>query len=387
MSSWLPTILKITAREVRLIVKDHSLLLTLLIAPVLYAFFYGSIYINKEEEEVPLAVVDADQSHLSRLITEQLNNTQIVQVLPAADLHQAQLMMNNSQCQGYLYFEKGLEEKVLSLQQANMVLAVNVSRFLPSSDLLGMVTQVSLTVSGGVRLQYFQKKGMIEAIAMRETSPVNLDYRPLFNERTSYGAYLLPGLLMLILQQTLLLGLAASMAREREKQAMGALWQLSGYRFSVLFIGKGLFYFLLFAAYAFFFLTVNFTLLKLPVRGSVLALIPLLALFIATLIPMGLWIGSLFKTQLLSVQLMGFSTYPFFLITGYAWPYSALPLVLQWLSALLPTTPFLKAYTTLVQQGGDAQQILSPVVHLLALWCFYSLLLAWKTGKAPAPVR
>ena len=368
--------LTIAAREVRTIAKDHSLLLTLLLAPLLYAFFYGSIYINKEEVNVPLAVVDDDQSALSRLLTEQFNNTQSIHVVGAKDVQAAQEMLNREEVQGYIYLQQGLEEKVMGLQQANIVLAVSVSRFLPPSDLLSAVTQVSMTVSAGVRLKYFQKKGMTEAIAMQETNPVALDYRPLFNERTSYGAYLLPGLLMLILQQTLLIGLAASMARERQENTMKELYQLAGNRFATAFSGKGAFYFILYAGYALFFLTVNFSILKLPIRGDYFSLALLIGLFIATLIPMAMWLGTLFKTTLLAVQIMGFSTYPFFLITGYAWPYAELPVYLQALSALLPTTPFLQAYTTIVQQGGDLAQVVPQVAHLAALWLAYALFLA-----------
>jgi ABC-2 type transport system permease protein len=366
----------IAARELRTIARDHSLLLTLLLAPLLYAFFYGSIYINKEEVNVPLAVVDDDQSALSRLLTEQFNNTQAIQVVGAKDVHEAQEMLNREDVQGYIYLQKGLEEKVMGLQQANIVLAVSVSRFLPPSDLLGAVTQVSMTVSAGVRLKYFQKNGMTEAIAMRETNPVALDYRPLFNERTSYGAYLLPGLLMLILQQTLLIGLATSMARERQENTFRELYQLAGNRFTTAFAGKGIFYFILYGIYALFFLTVNFSILKLPIRGDYFSLVLLIGLFIASLIPMALWLGSLFRTTLLAVQLMGFSTYPFFLITGYAWPYEELPFFLQALSALLPATPFLQAYTTIVQQGGDLWQAIPQVAHLAALWLAYAVLLA-----------
>jgi ABC-2 type transport system permease protein len=373
----------IIKRELQLIAKDHSILLTVLIAPLLYAFFYGSIYINKEESEVPLAIVDDDQSGLSRLLAMQLDNTGMVQVRQAFTLREAEQLLSSAQCQGYLYFEKGLEKKVLSLQQAHAVLAVNASRFLPSSDLLSEVTTVCLTISAGVRLQYFQKNGMTAAIAMRETNPLALDYRPLFNERTSYGAYLLPGLLMLILQQTLLLGLSASMAGEREKQTWAQLLQMADNKLLKALSGKGAFYFILFAAYAFFFLSVNFYLLQLPLRGNLLLLACLLALFIATLIPLGMHIGRCFRSQLLAVQVMGFSTYPFFLLSGYAWPYEQLPPLLQWLSALLPTTPFLAAYTAIVQQGGGLLQVMQPLAHLLALWAGYSLLLWLRLRPKP----
>ncbi len=101
----------IAARELRTIARDHSLLLTLLLAPLLYAFFYGSIYINKEEVNVPLAVVDDDQSALSRLLTEQFNNTQAIQVVGAKDMREAQEMLNREDVQGYIYLQEGTGRK------------------------------------------------------------------------------------------------------------------------------------------------------------------------------------------------------------------------------------------------------------------------------------
>ena len=68
-------------REIARIASDHSLLLTLILAPLFYAFFYGSIYINKEEEEVQLAVVDDDNSNLSRLLSQQIDHSQIVKLI------------------------------------------------------------------------------------------------------------------------------------------------------------------------------------------------------------------------------------------------------------------------------------------------------------------
>ncbi|AFD09472.1 ABC transporter permease [Solitalea canadensis] len=360
-------------REAALIAKDHSLLLTLLIAPVLYAFFYGSIYINKEEEEIPMAIVDMDHSGLSKQLAEQINNLQAIELISAPGLDEAQKMMYKGQTQGYLFIENGLEKKVLSLQSANIVLAANAARFLPSSDLLSGVTQVSLTVGAGVRLKFYEMQGLNEATAMHEVMPLNLDNRPLFNERVSYGAFLLPGILALILQQTLLIGLTGSMASEREKNTINQLSDTAG-NYSVALWGKGSFYFLLFMCYAFFFLTVNFTVLKLPVRGSAFDITVIMALFLLTIIPMGIWIGSLFKSQLLCVQIMAFSTYPVFLVTGYSWPFESLPLPLQWFSSLLPTTPFLKVYTSLVQQGGGLMNNVEAILHLLLLWLFYSAL-------------
>lgn len=365
-------------RELRLITNDHSLLLTLLIAPVLYAFFYGSIYINKEEQDVKIAVVDGDGSSLSRLISKEINATKIAAVIPVANLEQAKEKMYHGDVEGYLYLESGLESNVLSLQQGNVVLALNASRFLPSSDLTSAITKICLTLSAGVRLNYFKMQGKGSELAMQETNPVKLDYRPLYNESGSYGGFLLPGLLALILQQTLLIGLSESMSAERGEKRLSELLRLGRGSPSAMLWGKGLWYFLLYCCYALFFLTVNFQILNLPLRGSVFDISVLMVLFLLTLIPMGLWIGSLFKSQIIAMQVLAFSTYPIFLITGYSLPYVSLPEAIQWISALLPTTPFLKSYQSVTQAGGSLMDNMGAVVHLIILWLFFAGLFIFR---------
>lgn len=368
-------------REVKMVTKDHSLLLTLLIAPLLYAFFYGSIYSNKEEEKVPLSVVDDDHSKLSRQLTEQIGRTQMAEVRYVASLQEAEEDVKRGTSQGFLYIEKGLERKILSLQQANMVVGLNAARFLPSSDLLGAITQVGLTAGAGVRLKYAQMQGLNNDMAMQETQPVMLDYRPLFNEKSSYGSFLLPGLLALILQQTLLLGLSSGASAERQKNGIAAWIQLSNYNPSTALWGKGLFYVLLFATYAFFFLNVNFNILHLEMRGSGWQLSLVMLLFILSLIPMGIVIGLAFRSQLLCTQVMAFSTYPFFLVTGYTWPLEKLPAALQWFSMLLPTTPFLQLYQGIVQQGAGIADRPDALFHLCALWAFYTIICLWRLTR------
>ncbi|MDN5626876.1 MAG: ABC transporter permease [Weeksellaceae bacterium] len=71
-------------REIRNVSKDASLFLILLLAPILYAFMYGSIYLNKGEEKVKLALVDDDATTISRTLTSELNSTSIIDIIPAS---------------------------------------------------------------------------------------------------------------------------------------------------------------------------------------------------------------------------------------------------------------------------------------------------------------
>lgn len=368
-------VLEILKRELRNVSKDSSLFLILLLAPILYAFMYGSIYLNKGEEKVKLALIDNDGTAISRTLTQQLNSTPMIEIVPSSNISEAQEMMFQGEVQGYFYIQSGFEKNIFSLKQTNVNLVLNASRFLPSSDLLSTATKVCLTVGAGVRKTYFNKKGMGEDEAMKMTNPINMDYRPLYNSGMTYGAFLLPGLLAIILQQTLLIGVAAAFTSEREEKKLLNLYQLSRQNISKMIFGKSMLYFVVFMIFGFFFSVVNFSVFDVEVRGNYFDLAVVSALFIATIIVFGMLIGSFFKTKLFAFQVLVFSSYPIFLITGYSMPYQALPRFVQILSDMLPTSPFLKTYISIVQAGGSLSDNLSSVIHLVVLWIVFELLL------------
>lgn len=368
-------IFNILKREVRNISKDSSLFLILLIAPVLYAFMYGSIYLNKGEEKVKLALIDDDGTAVSRLLTDQLNITSMIEIVPASDISEAQEKMYHGEVEGYFYIQKDLEKYILSQKQANVNLVLNASRFLPSSDLLSTVTKVCLTVGAGVRKTYFNKQGMGEDESMKMTNPINMDYRPLYNSSMTYGSFLLPGLLAIILQQTLLIGVAAGFTSEREEKKLSQLYQISGFNISKLIFGKAILYLCIFMIFGMFFAVVNFSVFGVTVRGSFFDLAFITAVFNSSVIILGMLIGSFFRSKLFAFQVLVFSSYPIFLITGYSMPYQSLPPAIQVMSDLLPTSPFLKVYISIVQAGGSLMDNINSVIHLLILLLILLILL------------
>lgn len=371
-------IFDILKREVRNISKDSSLFLILLIAPVLYAFMYGSIYLNKGEEKVKLALIDEDGTAVSRLLTEQLNSTPMIEIIPSSDISEAQEKMYQGEVEGYFYIQKDLEKYILSQKQADVNLVLNASRFLPSSDLLSTVTKVCLTVGAGVRKTYFNRQGMNEDESMKMTNPINMDYRPLYNSSMTYGSFLLPGLLAIILQQTLLIGVAAGFTSEREEKKLRDLYEISGFSISKMIFGKGMLYFCIFMIFGLFFAVVNFSVFGVTIRGSFPDLAFITAIFIASVIILGMLIGSFFKSKLFAFQVLVFSSYPIFLVTGYSMPYQSLPRGIQVFSDLLPTSPFLKVYISIVQTGGSVVDNMGSVVHLLVLLVALLLFLIFR---------
>ncbi len=94
-------IIQIFKRELRNVSKDSSLFLILLLAPILYAFMYGSIYLNKGEEKVKLALIDDDGTFISRTLTQQFNSTSMIEIVPASNIAEGQEKMYRGEVQGY----------------------------------------------------------------------------------------------------------------------------------------------------------------------------------------------------------------------------------------------------------------------------------------------
>ena len=364
--------IKLFYREIKRISKDHSLILSVLLAPFFYLFFYGSIYENKVEENVNLAVIDNNNSELSRELIQFIDASDKVETVPYLNREEAIRSIENGAVIGMLIIPSDFDASLKSMKGTDLELYLNNSRFLPSNDVNEVISKVALTMGAGVRLKWEQQNGTNSVAALWAAQPINLKDHSMFVNPISYGGFLLPGILLLILQQTLLIGLAESVAREIELKTYND-WLRFGVKNAI--IGKGLFYFILYMAYALFVHTVNYKVLALPNLSSAGDLTILYILFITLVIIFGIVIGTFFKKELYALQTVAFTSYPFFLLSGYAWPLESLPLWLKGVSNLFPITPMQDAYLMLVVKGATLPMVAPQLLHMLLLIVGYGSIL------------
>ena len=229
------------------------------------------------------------------------------------------------------------------------------------------VNEVVLTMAAGARVKYFEMQGYSIDQARELYEPLRIDVKPLFNTTETYGDFLIPGILALILQQTLLMGLSESIAKEREAESLAELFATAGRSMWALMSGKGAFYLALFSAYALFFYTVNFRVFSIPFRGSAMTLAILTLIFLLSVVYLSFFLSSFFHRKMIALQVLGLTSYPIFLISGYSWPLQVLPVPLRVLANLMPITPYLSAYTRIVQMGAGFGDVLPELRHLLLL--------------------
>jgi ABC-2 type transport system permease protein len=286
-------------------------------------------------------------------------------------------LMYKQEIQGFIWFPKGFEKKLLKLQGADVKMFLNTTRFLPSNDLNKTVNTVMMTVGSGVRLRYFEAHGINPKHAIELINPVLPEIRPIYNPTNNYGDFLLPGLLFLILQQTLLIGMGESVAVDNEK---GKFAKYLNDENSILnyITGKSAYYILLYFSYFMIFFFGVYPALGVTNHGNLFALMTVGMIFTGVVALLSILFGSFVKSQALYMGILAFSTYPFFMTSGYSWPVVAMPVPIQWLSQVIPTTHFLHAGTRIVVMGGSWGDVAADIYKLLILLGSLTLITAWR---------
>jgi len=362
--------------ELTLIVEDKSILLTCLIAPIFYAFFVGSIYKDKDVANIPIAIVDNDHSSLSRKVGRLIDSNEKIKVHGAySNIEDALFLFNSLDVQGILIIPNDFEKKALSLEGSTVELILNNTKFLTSNDINKGVQQVMLTVAGGVRLSYLISSKVPAELAEQQAQPIMPVVKSIFNATNNYGDYLLPVLLVLIIQQTLIIGFGQSVLHELVHFKSLSDPNINFFGFIKVFSAKGIYYVVLYASLFFLFYKVIFPYYHLDFKGSEFLHFLLSSLFILAVMVYTILLGTFFKTAIGWTEIMAFSTYPLFLVSGYSWPIEAMPKALQVFANLLPSTPYFTVFNKLATQGAGLMNIKTQVIHLLVLFLLGYLML------------
>jgi ABC-2 type transport system permease protein len=382
----------ILKREVIDLVKDSDIRILVLIAPLFYSIFYATIYLYKTEVEIPISVIDQNETALSRKYIKDLDAHQLIKVLNhSTDIKEGEKFLKDEIVQGVVIIPENFEENLKLGRHNTVKVLLNTHRFLHSNDINKAINEVGFVYAEESRMKVFNLKGVTPKQAEEMIEPVKEEMRFMYNPMLTYGDFLIPGVLMLILQQTLILGLAQSIAKERQEKRIRIWFENAHHSTSAAITGKTIVYFAFFMVYSFFFLTFHFWFFEVPSYSPLLNTIALTALFIFVNISFTVLIGSFFKSKLGVLQIIAFTSYPFFFLSGFAWPEIAFPESMKLLGDLLPIKPFLSAYMKTFRMGGDFSMIIPELRHLFVLAIGYSVLayirMRWVFAKTSRDER
>ena len=200
-------------------------------------------------------------------------------------------------------------------------------------------------------------------------APIQLEPNTWYNPDLRTAIYIVPGLVGVILTMTMVMLTAMAIARERER---GTLEQLivSPVKNIELVLGKIAPYIVIGYVQMTLILLAGRVVFDVPLVGSLAMLYALAFVFIAANLALGLFFSTLAKTQQQAMQMSFFFMLPNILLSGFMFPFEAMPVPAQWLSQALPLTHFLRIVRGITLRGakfGDLTTDLGAMAIILAV--------------------
>ena len=365
-NSRLRQIAEVARIELREITTDSGVLLIMVFAIFIYSSLYGAAYGSEVLREVPIVVVDQSQSPSSRRLTALLGDGSGARVAFAApDMAEARSLLYDRKAYGVVYIPADYEERLLAGEQADVAMYCDASYFLIYRVLFGQMVS-ALTLAGAeVEVQRVVGAGVDPSQAQAVVEPLRYESHTLFNPSLGYGIFVMPAVIMVIIQQTLLMGIGIIGGTWRERNLYEELMPDGGRpSLAALIVGKVLSYGVVSGVTAALALTIPYYLLGYPMRGSIATLAALIAPYILACTMLGIALSTLFRRRESAILWLLWSSIPILMLSGVSYPASAMPKGLTLLGSLLPSSHAVEAFIRVRDMGASLAEIAPSMVGL-----------------------
>ncbi len=363
------------------VLRDRGLAIMFVAAVPAYSFFYPLPYSTQVVRHVRLVVVDLDASALSRDIVSQLSAVPSVRVAGnASSVDEARGALAEGQISGIVLVPENFARD--AARGTPTAVTVFGSGAYPVQDkaVLGSVGAVVQAVAGGVAVARMAHQGAAAGglLQSARAGPAFID-QPLYNLTRGYGSYVVVAVGILIVQQMMLMAIAALVGTWFEQRA--------GTLFGAQRVGLGTLLGTVsgFALFAFlsllYFIGFVFWFQDYPRGGNFAGAMAFAALTALTVASLGIALGAWFADRERAFQVLLATTVPFLFMCGIVYPREAMPAPINALALLIPTTPGIFGFVKLNQMGATWSEIRPEFLNMAALLLLYATLAAWAVQR------
>lgn len=370
---WLLSAAQVMRRQFSLVFSDVGVMLFFFFLPLAYPVVYSLIYNPEVTRDMPVAVVDNCRTALSREFVRHADATEAIAVCGyAADINEARTWMNEHRCYGVLEIPADYSQRLGRGQQASVDFYCDMGLLYRYRTFLSSLTELQMATCTELRQKGFDLMGL-SSDAMGQ----NVQSQSFFLGDTQQGfaSFIIPGIVVLILQQSMLLGICmlggTSNDRRRLNRGIDPR-QVPGASPSATCIGQALCYVTIYLPLTIFILHYIPEFFSYPHQGSPLDYLPfMLPMLLATAflgITLSRWIHDR-ETTFISIV---FTSVVFLFLSGLTWPRYAMGKPFILMGDLVPATWALEGFIQINTNGGTLSQ--QPTLYL-SLWGLTALFL------------
>ena len=345
-------------QEFRTTFRDQGVLIFFVLVPLVYPLIYSFIYTNETIREVPTVVVDNSRSSLSREYLRKVDASPETSIVAhCADMEEAKLMLKDRKAYGIIYIPAHFSDDIARGKQTQVSIFCDMSGLLYYKALLTANTNVSLAMNADIKMK---RAGNTTARQDEITAyPIEYEDVAIFNPTNGFAAFLIPAVLILIIQQTLLLGIGLSAGTAREQNRFKDLVPINRHYNGTLRIvmGKGLSYFMVYSLVAVYILCVVprlFSLNQIAIPG----VLTLFALpYLAACIFFAMTVSIAIRNRETCMLLFVFTSVPLLFLSGISWPGAAMPEFWRYFSYIFPSTFGINGYVRINSMGATLNEV------------------------------
>ena len=356
-------------------------------APLLYGLLFGVTYKKGKIDKLPIAVVDYDHTTTSDKMIDAFNDNEYLRVAKVyAENQQVKAGIIQQNYQAIITIPKQFEANIYQRRYPEITVDLNMSNILTANFASRGLQTVLATLNAGIEIETLKKQGLSPVLADARYEAFKVTYNRLFNTSGNYLNFMWPGLMGAIMQQIFLMALALVFARDFEDGYFAKLIQYS--RVSLVHIILKAFPFYLLGIIVWgvaVFLHHGFYMSGTILNNGMLALT---LMFTTACILLGMLFSILIPNQLKATEVLMVVATPGFVLSGYTWPASGMPAVLQSLGNALPLTHFLNGFRKIAIYGGSFSDIKNEMHALTWMSILFFVLIVislqlkiWKWEK------
>lgn len=343
---------RVMCRECRRMVSRPLYLFCMVIAPLLTYALFTTMMGSGLPTDIPVGVVDQDNTSTSRMVVRNLDafqQTAVVAHYP--DFHAARVALQRADIYGFFYIPGGTTDKAIGGRQPRVSFYTNNTYLIAGSLLFRDMKTMSELASGAVARETLYAKGYTEAQAMAILQPIIIDTHALNNPWLNYSVYLcntlLPGVLMLLIFMVT----AYSIAVEIKDGTVRDLLHSNGDSIYVVLTGKLLPQTIVFFIMAIAYNVYLYGYLHFPCNSGIGPMLLASFLFVLASQAMGIFMVGVFPTLRLSLSFASLWGVISFSISGFTFPVMAMHPMLQALTNLFPLRHYFLIYVDQALNG------------------------------------
>ena len=373
---WFLNILEVWRHELIRVLKDEGVIVFFLVVPLLYPPLYAYLYSNEAVKEVPALAIDNCKTSLSREFLRNVDASADIKIVGhCADMQEAQELIREHKAYCLIYVPSEFQKNLLEGKQSVVELYSDMSGLLYYKAVLSSCTEVSLSMNQDIKAQ--RLVGTTKEQAETFAYPIKYKYVPMFNTQSGFATFLIPAVLIMIIQQTLVLGIGMLMGDEEEKRRKGIVIEyLQDKKPLTILLGKTGVYMCVYALVTVYLVCIVPRLFGLIHIWQWQEMIAFLFPYVLACIFFSIIISTFAKDRESFIVLFVFMSIPMLFMTGISWPGSSIPAVWKALSYAFPSTLGVNGFVRISEMGALLEDV-RP--ELIGLWIQTAIffIIAW----------